>query len=594
MPRYRLAMPPSYLRHPHLNGDTLVLVAEDDLWTAPVDGGRAYRLTADGVPVARPRISPDGALVAWTSTRERAPEVFVTEVEGGAARRLTWWGDHTTKLIGWTPEGEVLAVSAAGQPSRRHPWAHVIPATGGTPRRLPLGPLADLAQRSEGPAVLLSATMTREMAWQKRYRGGTAGKLWWNPEGAFVRLAADLDGNLDAPMLVGDRIAFLSDHEGWGNLYSLDGRGADLRRHTDHGADGAPAFYARHAATDGTRVVYESAGQLWLLDALDGEPRLLDVRLGGPRTAREPYRITTGEWLGRVRPDSTGRSSVVGVRGTVHRLTHRDGPARALQATPGVRARLAAPLGEDRAVWVDDALGEDAVCIAPLDPRAPDAPETQRFGEFGRVLELVPAPDGKSVALTTHDGRLLLLADGEFRELARGGDGEVYDVAFSPDSAWLAYCDPVGSGLSQVVLVRLEDGEAVPVTEGRFRDADPVFTLDGKHLAFLSLRSFDPIYDEHAFDLTFPASWRPFLVPLGARTPSPFGASPDGRPVSPEDDKPEDPPALDASDPGDETEEAPARRRRRRTKARPRWSSTSRGSPPAWCRSPSSRAATTA
>jgi len=556
-------MPPSYLRHPHVHGETLVLVAEDDLWTAPVGGGRAYRLTADGVPVARPRISPDGALVAWTSTREGAPEVFVTEVEGGAARRLTWWGDHTTKLVGWTPEGEVLAASAAGQPSRRHPWAYAIPASGGTPRRLPLGPLADLAQRAEGPAVLLSATMTREMAWQKRYRGGTAGKLWWNPEGAFVRLAADLDGNLDSPMLVGERIAFLSDHEGWGNLYSLDGRGAGLRRHTDHGADGAPAFYARHAATDGTRVVYESAGQLWLLGDLDAEARPLDVRLGGPRTAREPRRITTGEWLGRVRPDTTGRSSVVTVRGTVHRLTHRDGPARTLQATPGVRARLAAPLGEDRAVWVDDALGEDAVCIAPLDPRAPDAPATQRFGEFGRVLELVPAPDGESVALTTHDGRLLLLADGEFRELARGGDGEVYDVAFSPDSAWLAYCDPVGSGLSQVVLVRLEDGEAVRVTEGRFRDADPVFTLDGKHLAFLSLRSFDPIYDEHAFDLTFPASWRPFLVPLGARTPSPFGASPDGRPVSPEDDKPEDPPALDASDPGDDTEETSAEKKKK-------------------------------
>ena len=564
-------MPPSYLRHPHLHGDTLVLVAEDDVWTAPVDGGRAYRLTADDVPVARPRISPDGALVAWTSTRERAPEVFVTAVDGGAARRLTWWGDPTTKLIGWTPEGDVLVVSATGQPSRRHPWAYVVPPDGGTPRRLPLGPLADLAQRAEGPAVLLSATMTREMAWQKRYRGGTAGKLWWNPEGTFVRLAADLDGNLDSPMLVGDRIAFLADHEGWGNLYSLDSQGAGLRRHTDHGAEGAPAFYARHAATDGTRVVYESAGQLWLLDDLDAAPRPLDVRLGGPRTAREPYRVTTGDWLGRVHPDTTGRSSIVTVRGTVHRLTHRDGPARTLHAAPGVRARLAAPLGDDRVVWVDDALGEDAVCVAPLDPRAPDAPEVRRFGEFGRVLELVPAPDGQSVALTTHDGRLLVLdpAEGAFRELARGGDGEVYDVTISPDSAWLAYCDPVGSGLSQVVLVRLADGEAVPVTEGRFRDADPVFTLDGKHLAFLSLRSFDPIYDEHAFDLTFPASWRPFLVPLGARTPSPFGASPDGRPVSPEDDKPEDPPALDPSDPGDETDEPPAEKAEKKDEGPP-------------------------
>ena len=560
-------MPATYLRYPHLNGDTLVLVAEDDVWTAPVGGGRAYRLTADAAPVARPRLSPDGTRVAWTSWREWAPEVFVCAVDGGSARRLTWWGDHTTRLIGWTPDGEVLAVSATGQPSRRHPWAYAVPADGGTPRRLPLGPLGDLAQRDGGPTVLLSAIMTREMAWQKRYRGGTAGKLWWDAEGdgEFVRLAAGLDGNLDAPMLVGDRIAFLSDHEGWGNLYSLGPDGSGLARHTDHGGDGAPAFYVRHAATDGTRVVYESAGQLWLLDGLDAEPRQIDIRLGGPRTAREPHRITAGEWLGSVHPDTTARSSVVTVRGTVHRLTHRDGPARALLARDGVRARLAAPLGDDRAVWVDDALGEDAVCVAPLDPRAPDAAAEQRFGagELGRVLELRPAPDGGRVALTTHDGRLLLLdpADGGLRELARGGDGEIYDVAFSPDSAWLVYCDPVGSGRSQVVLVHLEDGEPVPVTEGRFRDADPVFTLDGKHLAFLSQRSFDPIYDEHAFDLTFPASWRPFLVPLAARTPSPFGASPDGRPVSAEDDKPEDPPALDPSDPADETAEPPAQER---------------------------------
>ena len=557
-------MPASYLRHPHLHGDTLVFVAEDDVWAAPVGGGRAYRLTADDVPVSRPRLSPDGARVAWTSSRESAPEVFVTAVDGGGARRLTWWGDHTTRLVGWTPDGEVVAVSATGQASRRHSWAYVISPDGGTPRRLPLGPLADLAQRDGGPTVLMSAIMTREMAWQKRYRGGTAGKLWWDAGGSgeFVRLAAEIDGNLDAPMLVGERMAFLSDHEGWGNVYSLGADGTGLARHTDHGADGAPAFYVRHAATDGTRVVYESAGLLWLLDELDSEPRPIDVRLGGPRTAREPSRITTGEWLGAVVPDSTGRSSIVTVRGTVHRLTHRDGPARTLLARDGVRARLATPLGADRAVWVDDALGEDAVCVAPLDPRAPDAPTEQRFGtgEVGRVLQLQPAPDGRSVALTTHDGRLLLLdpASGEFRELARGDDGEIYDVAFSPDSAWLTYCDPVGSGRSQVMLVRLEDGESVTVTEGRFRDADPVFTLDGKHLAFLSQRSFDPIYDEHSFDLTFPASWRPFLVPLGARTPSPFGASPDGRPVSPEDAKPEDPPALDPSDPADETAVAPA------------------------------------
>ncbi len=56
-------------------------------------------------------------------------------------------------------------------------------------------------------------------------------------------------------MFVGGRIAFLSDHEGVGNLYSCAHDGSDLRRHTDH-----DACYARHAASDGDRVVYRCAG----------------------------------------------------------------------------------------------------------------------------------------------------------------------------------------------------------------------------------------------------------------------------------------------------------------------------------------------
>ena len=536
-------MPRSYLRFPHLHGDTLVLVAEDDVWTAPLAGGRAYRLTADDVPVARPRLSPDGTRVAWTSWREGAPEVFVTDLDGGGARRLSYWGDGLTRTAGWTSDGEVLAVSAVGQASARRSWAYALGE--GTPRRLELGPVSDLAL-GDGGSVLQSTTMSREMAWWKRYRGGTAGKLWWNGSGEFVRLLPDLDGNLDSPMLVGGRIAFLSDHEGWGNLHSIGLDGTGLRRHTDHGGDGAPAFYVRHASTDGERVVYESAGELWVLDSLDAAPRRLDVQLGGPRTAREPYRVHASEWLTSARPDRTGRTSVAVVRGTVHRLTHRDGPARTLLAEPGVRARLARPLDDTRAVWVDDALGEDAVCVAPLDPRT-GAPRRVGAGELGRVLSLVSSPDGNAVALTTHDGRLLVLdtsePDGELRELARGTDGEIEGLAWSPDSAWLAYCEPVEAGLTRVMIARLADDTLVAVTEPRFTDADPVFTSDGKYLAFLSRRSFDPIYDQHSFDLTFPASWRPFLVPLAARTPSPFGASPDGRPVSASDEGPEDPPA---------------------------------------------------
>ena len=51
---------PSYLRYPHLHGDLITFTAEDDVWVAPLDGGRAWRVSADNMPVTRPRISPDG------------------------------------------------------------------------------------------------------------------------------------------------------------------------------------------------------------------------------------------------------------------------------------------------------------------------------------------------------------------------------------------------------------------------------------------------------------------------------------------------------------------------------------------------------
>lgn len=550
----------SYLRYPHLHGEDLVLVAENDVWTAPLAGGRAYRLTADEVPVANPRLSPDGTKVAWTSWRDGVAEVYVTGLDGGQARRLTWWGDARTRVVGWSGD-DVLAVSSTAEPSRRT-WAFAVPAGGGTPRRLAYGPASAVAL-GPGGEVLTCSAGAHDMARWKRYRGGTAGRLWWDATGSgeFVRIAAELDGQIDSPMLVGGRIAFLSDHEGWGNLYSLAPDGTGLRRHTDHGGEGAPAFYARHAATDGTRVVYESAGELWLVESLEPgvAPRRLQVRLAGPRSRREPHRVSTARWLTSAVPDRTGRASIALVRGTVHRLTHRDGPARTIFAEPGARARLARPLGDDRAVWVDDLDGDDAVCIAPLDDRAPGGPARRRLaaGEIGRVLELAVAPDASAVALAAHDGRLMLLDtdSGALREVARGADGEISDLAWSPDSAWLAYRDPVEPGLSRIMMVRLAgaDGEAdvlVAVTEPRFVDSDPVFTADGKYLAFLSRRSFDPIYDQHSFDLTFPASWRPFLVPLAARTPSPFGASPDGRPTSAADEGPEDPPAPEPDEAG--------------------------------------------
>ena len=184
----------------------------------------------------------------------------------------------------------------------------------------------------------------RDHAMWKRYRGGTAGRLWIDTDGSgsFVRLLPELDGQLTVPMWAGGRVAFLSDHEGVGNVYSVLPDGADLRRHTDH-----DDYYARHATTDGERVVYAVAGELWLLDdlAADSQPRRLELRTGGPRAALVSAPVPAGKHLGDVAVDRTGRASAVEVRGSVQWMTHADGPrpsrpARAyVPGCPGCSAR---------------------------------------------------------------------------------------------------------------------------------------------------------------------------------------------------------------------------------------------------------------
>jgi tricorn protease len=468
-------------------------------------------------------------MIAWAGRRDVTPEVHVAPADGGPSTRLTYWGDATTDVLGWTPDGAVLAKTSAGYPSPEQTWAHAVPTGGGPGAPLPYGPVGQLAF---GPAgeVLLASVLSREPAWWKRYRGGTAGKLWLDPtgDGEFTRILADLDGNLVCPMWVGGRIAFLADHEGIGSLYTCRPDGDDLRRH------GTPEFYARHASTDGTRIVYESAGQLWLVDDLDAAPKLLDIRLGGPGSGRQPYPIDTAAHLGDATPDHTGRGSVVEVRGTVHWLTHTDGPARALAAEPGARGRLPVVLGDSGNVaWVTDADGEDAVQVSPAEGSDPGVPPRRiGTGSLGRVLELVAAPDGTHLAAVCHDGRLLLIDTGsaEIREITKAAEGDPSEPAFSPDSRWLAWSHPGPEPLRQIKLASLTDLAATDVTDLRFRDFNPVFTHDGKYLAFLSVRSFDPIYDVHAFELSFPNGCRPYLVPLSADDPSPFDPQPAGRP----------------------------------------------------------------
>ena len=82
--------PPLLLRHPTVSATQIVFVYGGDLWRVAKEGGTAQRLTATVGAASRPVFSPDGSEIAFTGTYDGNADVYLIPAGGGTPRRLTY------------------------------------------------------------------------------------------------------------------------------------------------------------------------------------------------------------------------------------------------------------------------------------------------------------------------------------------------------------------------------------------------------------------------------------------------------------------------------------------------------------------------
>ena len=511
-----------YYRQPTLAQNRVVFTCEDDLWSVDIHGGQATRLTFSFGACTSPRLSPDAQSVAFISTDDGNPELYVMPTGGGVPTRLTHFGSTLASCLGWTADGSEIYV-ATNAPSGLHGWyerelfGYAIPCNGGEPRALNLGHMQALSFGSNG-AIALGRNAADPARW-KRYRGGTSGEIWVDSHGSgeFERMPLP-DGNAVTPMLIGDRLYFNGDHEGIGNIYSCLHDGSDLRRHTHEGE-----YYARFASTDGSRITYACGGEIVVYDLANDIASRIEVHApsAAPQTARRFE--SDGGTLEHIAPHPDGTRLALILRGQPYTMPLFDGAVLHHGTSSRERYRLAEWLPDGRRfVCVTDRNGFEQIAVHDADTK--DEPKFVSTADIGRVTELIISPKNDLVLFANHRHELCVLdlEDGRIRTLDRSPAHRITDLAISPDGRFVAYAWWPANETSIIRVAKIKSGKLHDITTALRTDHAPAWDPQGDYLYFLSTRDFNPVYDALQFDLSFPQAQRPFVATLRRDVRSPF------------------------------------------------------------------------
>src|SRR5258708_31268749 len=93
------------------DGKSILFDMVGDLYTLPIQGGQAKRITS-GLPFdSQPVFSPDGKTIAFTSDRDGADNLWIANADGSDPKQLSKdkQGDFISPA--WTPDGEYVLVS---------------------------------------------------------------------------------------------------------------------------------------------------------------------------------------------------------------------------------------------------------------------------------------------------------------------------------------------------------------------------------------------------------------------------------------------------------------------------------------------------
>jgi len=98
------------------DGQTIVFDLLGDLYTLPIAGGSATRISGGNAFDAQPRFSPDGKRIVFISDRSGGDNVWIASLDGKDTTQVTKGNDALMLSPEWTPDGRYIVASRSGGP----------------------------------------------------------------------------------------------------------------------------------------------------------------------------------------------------------------------------------------------------------------------------------------------------------------------------------------------------------------------------------------------------------------------------------------------------------------------------------------------
>lgn len=500
------------------DGRTIAFGYKGDIWTVPVTGGQATRLTTMDTYEQLPVWSPDGKTIAFASDRHGNMDVFAMPATGGRATRLT--ANSANELPeGFTPDGKQVLYSAAIQdpaesalfPSLRLTELYAVDLKGkkstqvlASPAQIPSWVSGKKGGFGEpGASMLYVDQKGMEDQWRKHHTSSVTRDIWLYDAatGKHTNVTKHAGEDRD-PVSAGDgQFYFLSERNGGSmNVYKADISDASDPVAVTSFKTHPVRFLSR--ADNGT-LAYGYNGEIYT-QAPGAKPVKIEVLV--TEDTEEPISKLTGRsGASNVALSPDGKSVAFTYRGDVYVTSVEYATTKQITSTPQAESDVAWNPDGQSLVYVSERDGKFNIYEARMGrpddeanfANATTIVEKRLFGNDGHE-RTAPAysPDGKKLAYIL-DRNKLYVRDVKSGKDTRLTDGSTYrtrngrfNYVWSPDSKRIAaeIVDRQHDPYYDIAVIDVNNGNLTNITNSGYFDEAPRWTHDGNAIMFLSER----------------------------------------------------------------------------------------------------------